>query len=50
MNNYCKNMAWIVFGIFCGTFVNSWIYALTIGIIGIIFIIYVEFAILGVNE
>ena len=50
MDENCQDIAWIVLGVFCGTWASSWIYALIIGILGILFIIYMEFVILGGHE
>ncbi len=46
MNKYSENIVWISFGILMGTFVSSWLYFLIIGIIGLLFIFYIEFLII----
>jgi len=50
MDKHSQHITWILFGIFLGTLVSNWIYFLTIGIIGLLFIMYIEFVILGDKE
>lgn len=42
MDKNSQNIAWILFGIFFGTFVSNWLYFLTVGIIGLLCIFYIE--------
>ena len=40
MNRYTESIGWVIFGVLLGTFANDWLYFLTIGVIGLLFMIY----------